>query len=150
MSISFELLDESNKEWNNVANQISQVSWRAGKSLSEKMHSNYFTDWERVIVGRSSEGKLTSFCVVSKKDGLTDNRISPFIAYVFVSEEYRGHRLSEKLLNIAENYLKKLQFKVTFIVSGEIGLYEKYGYKKLKNCTTIHGDIENLFEKHLK
>lgn len=36
MSISFELLDESNKEWNNVANQISQVSWRAGKSLSEK------------------------------------------------------------------------------------------------------------------
>lgn len=33
MSISFELLDETNKEWNNVANQISQVSWRAGKSL---------------------------------------------------------------------------------------------------------------------
>ena len=45
MSISFELLDETNKEWNNVANQISQVSWRAGKSLSEKMYSNYFTDW---------------------------------------------------------------------------------------------------------
>lgn len=150
MSISFELLDASNKEWDNVANQISQVSWRAGKFLSEKMHSNYFTDWERVIVGRSSEGKLTSFCVVSKKDGLTDNRISPFIAYVFVSEEYRGYRLSEKLLNIAENYLKEQQFKVAFIVSGEIGLYEKYGYKKLKNRTTIHGDIENLFEKHLK
>lgn len=150
MSISFELLDASNKEWDNVANQISQVSWRAGKSLSEKMYSNYFTDWERVIVGRNSKGKLTSFCVVSKKDGLTDNRISPFIAYVFVSEKYRGYRLSEKLLNIAENYLKEQQFKVAFIVSGEIGLYEKYGYKKLKNCTTIHGDIENLFEKHLK
>ncbi|MFI3938887.1 GNAT family N-acetyltransferase [Vagococcus fluvialis] len=150
MSISFELLDASNKEWDNVANQISQVTWRAGKSLSEKMHSNYFTDWERVIVGRSSEGKLTSFCVVSKKDGLTDNRISPFIAYVFVSEEYHGYRLSEELLNIAVNYLKEQQFKVAFIVSGEIGLYEKYGYKKLKNRTTIHGDIENLFEKHLK
>lgn len=150
MSIYFELLDVSNKEWNNVANQISHVSWRAGKSLSEKMHSNYFTDWERVIVGRSSEGELTSFCVVSKKDGLTDNTISPFIAYVFVSEAYRGYRLSEKLLNIAENYLKKLQFKVAFIVSGEVGFYEKYGYKKLRNCITIHGDIENLFEKHLK
>lgn len=150
MSISFELLDASNKEWDNVANQISQVTWRAGKSLSEKMHSNYFTDWERVIVGRSSEGKLTSFCVVSKKDGLTDNRISPFIAYVFVSEEYHGYRLSEELLNIVVNYLKEQQFKVAFIVSGEIGLYEKYGYKKLKNRTTIHGDIENLFEKHLK
>ncbi|MFZ6624184.1 GNAT family N-acetyltransferase [Vagococcus fluvialis] len=150
MSISFELLDANNKEWNNVANQISQVSWRAGKSLSEKMHSNYFTDWERVIVGRNNEGKLTSFCVVSKKDGLTDNTISPFIAYVFVSEEYHGYRLSEELLNIAVNYLKEQQFKVAFIVSGEIGLYEKYGYKKLKNRTTIHGDIENLFEKHLK
>lgn len=65
MSISFELLDASNKEWDNVANQISQVTWRAGKFLSEKMHSNYFTDWERVIVGRNSKGKLTSFCVVS-------------------------------------------------------------------------------------
>lgn len=150
MSITFELLDTRSKEWDNVANQISQVSWRAGKSLSEKMISKHFSDWERVIVGRNNEGKLTSFCVVSKKDGLTDNTISPFIAYVFVSEEYRGQRLSEKLLNTAENYLKEQQFKTVFIVSGEVGLYEKYGYKKRRNCTTLHGNVENLFEKHLK
>ncbi|MEG2254543.1 MAG: GNAT family N-acetyltransferase [Vagococcus sp.] len=149
MSISFELLDKNCEDWTTIADQISQVSWRAGEFLADKMYLNDFNDWEKVIVGKNSKGKLTSFCVVSKKDGLIDEFISPFIAYVFVEEAYRGKRLSENLLKVAEGYLRSQNFKTVYIVSGEVGLYEKYGYKKIRNCSTIHGDTENLFEKSL-
>lgn len=149
MKISFELLQPKTEEWVSVANNIEKVSWRAGKHLAEKMRSNQFSDWESVIIGKTVETDLACFCTVSKEDGLLKNKATPFIAYVFVSEKCRGHRVSEKLLEYAEEYLKNQNFKSVYIVSGEVGLYEKYGYKKLENCETVYGDIETLFNKTL-
>jgi predicted acetyltransferase len=40
-------------------------------------------------------------------------------------------------------------FNSVNLVSGEIGLYEKYGYKKIENVTTVHGCEEILFRKVL-
>lgn len=112
------------------------------------MNNLFFSDWERVIVGISDDD-LASFCTVSKEDGLADSTFTPFIGYVFVGKAYRGKRISEQLLTYAETYLKELGFQSIYIVSGEIGLYEKYGYKKIKDCMTVHGFAENLFEKKL-
>ncbi|MFC6346362.1 GNAT family N-acetyltransferase [Vagococcus carniphilus] len=148
MTITFKTLDKTSEDWNKYAKQISQVSWRAGASLAEKMNNRFFSDLEKVIVGISDD-ELSCFCTVSKEDGLTDNTLTPFIGYVFVGETYRGKRVSEQLLSYAEAYLKELGFQSLYIVSGEIGLYEKYGYKKIKDCVTIHGFTENLFEKKL-
>lgn len=148
MFITFKALDETSEDWNKYANKIVKVSWRAGASLAEKMNNHFFSDWERIIVGISGD-ELVCFCTVSKEDGLYDNTFTPFIGYVFVEESYRGKRLSEQLLSYSEAYLKELGFKSIYIVSGEIGLYEKYGYKKIKDCVTIHGFTENLFEKKL-
>ena len=50
---------------------------------------------------------------------------------MFVSELYRGERLSEGLIRVAINYAKKIGFNEVYIVSGEIGLYEKYGFVKI-------------------
>lgn len=148
MAITFKALDETSEDWNKYAKKISEVSWRAGASLAEKMNNLFFSDWERVIVGISDDD-LACFCTVSKEDGLTDSTFTPFIGYVFVGETYRGKRVSQQLLSYAEAYLKELEFQSLYIVSGEIGLYEKYGYKKIKDCVTIHGFTENLFEKKL-
>ncbi|MDT2849842.1 GNAT family N-acetyltransferase [Vagococcus carniphilus] len=131
MTITFKTLDKTSEDWNKYANKISEVSWRAGASLAEKMNNHFFSDWERVIVGISDDD-LVCFCTVSKVDGLADNTFTPFIGYVFVGETYRGKRVSQQLLSYAEAYLKELGFQSIYIVSGEIGLYEKYGYKKNK------------------
>ena len=148
MAITFKALDETSENWNKYANKISEVSWGAGASLAEKMNNHFFSDWERVIIGVSDD-ELACFCTVSKEDGLTDSTFTPLIGYVFVGETYRGKRVSQQLLSYAEAYLKELGFQSLYIVSGEIGLYEKYGYKKIKDCVTIHGFTENLFEKKL-
>lgn len=149
MLIIFERLDTNHKDWNNIAEQLSKVDWIAGKSLADKMKNKPFYDWEKVIIAKTNEEELIAFCEVSHDDGLKDKSFTPFIGSVFVIEKYRGNRLSEKLLKQAENYLQTNKFDSVYLVSGEVGLYEKYGYTKLKTCETIYGHIESLFEKKL-
>lgn len=43
------------------------------------------------------------------------------------------------------SYTKELEYEKIYIMSGEIGLYEKYGFIKLGNYETIYGTIDQLF-----
>lgn len=55
---------------------------------------------------------------------------TPWIGCVFTYPEYRGQRLSEKLILHAEEYAaKEFNAKYTYISTDHIGLYEKYGYE---------------------
>lgn len=44
-------------------------------------------------------------------------------------------------------YARELGYEKIYIMSGEIGLYEKYGFEKLGDYETIYGSIDQLFVK---
>ncbi len=50
--------------------------------------------------------------------------------FVFVDEKCRGKRISEKLISTASEYAYNCGYENVYILSGEKGLYEKYGFKK--------------------
>lgn len=68
---------------------------------------------------------------------------------MFVDEIYRGNRLSEKLINCACDLALKQGFSRMYIMSGEIGLYEKYGFTKMGKYKTIYDSIDQLFYKDI-
>ena len=70
-----------------------------------------------------------------------------FIGFVFVDEPYRGNRLSELMIQSAILYAREIGYEKVYILSGEIGLYEKYGFEKLGDYKTIFGSIDQLFVK---
>lgn len=72
---------------------------------------------------------------------------TPFIGFVFVDEPYRGNRLSELMIQSAILYARELGYEKVYILSGEIGLYEKYDFEKLGDYKTIFGSIDQLFVK---
>ena len=74
---------------------------------------------------------------------------SPFIGFVFVDEKYRGNRISEKLINAAIEYAIKIGYKKVYIMSGEHGLYEKYGFEKVGDFETIYNTVDQLFVKYI-
>jgi GNAT superfamily N-acetyltransferase len=76
--------------------------------------------------------------------------IYPWISTLFVSEEYRGHRISEKLIAFANLYAKDLGFDKTYIPSEHIGLYEKYGYTYIEDIVNYGGGTDRLYAKKLK
>jgi len=111
------------------------------------MRQNEFKDWERVVVA-VVDGKAVGFCTIAEKDELPDEyEFSPFIGFLFVDEPYRGSRLSEIMIRKAIQYVNQLGYEKIYIMSGEIGLYEKYGFEKLGDYETKYGSVDQLFAR---
>ena len=68
---------------------------------------------------------------------------------LFVTEEYRGPRISQMLIDYANGYARELGFDKTYIPSEHIGLYEKYGYRYLKDIVNYGGGTDRLYVKEL-
>jgi len=76
--------------------------------------------------------------------------IFPWISTLFVSEEYRGKRISKKLIDFANEYAKGIGFDSTYIPSEHMCLYEKYGYSYIKDIINYSGDTDHLYAKKLR
>lgn len=136
--------------WDATISFAEACSWKAGPFLAQRMRNNEFADIERVIV--ATEGnKPVAYCTFALKDELPEtSEYTPFIGFMFVDEKCRGKRISEKLIEVASEYAKSLGYKTIYILSGEIGLYEKYGFEKICDAETIYGTVDQLFQKRLE
>ena len=113
------------------------------------MRRNEFLAWERVVAAVMDD-RVIGFCTFTEKDELPEEHgHSPFIGFVFVEEGSRGHRISEKMISCAAEYAKTLGYKAVYLMSGEKGLYEKYGFEKIGDFETIWGTVDQLFQKVL-
>lgn len=116
--------------WEKLAGYVDACSWNAGKNLAKQMRANDFRDWERVFIALV-DNSIAGYCTFAKKDCIPDVPYTPYIGYLFVGEQYRGNRLSEKLINFALRYAEKQGFERVYLVSDHANLYEKYGFVKI-------------------
>lgn len=139
------LMTEGHKYWEQTILFARNCSWNAGSFLANRMIENEFQEWERVCVICADE-EVAGFATFTEKDELPDKYdFAPFIGFVFVDEKYRGKRLSEKMIQSIISYAKGLDYEKIYIMSGEIGLYEKYGFIKMGDYETIYGTTDQLF-----
>lgn len=137
------------KYWNKTADFALNCSWGAGGLLAKLMIENSFDEEERVLVALV-DGNIAGYCTYSKKDELSDEYdFTPLIGFVFVDEKYRGNRLSEKLIQAACDYAVSIGYDKMYIMSGEIGLYEKFGFELMGMYKTIYGSEDQLFVKDI-
>ena len=140
------LIQKGHPLWEKTIAFAQACSWKAGPLLAKRMAENGFRDWERVIVA-ADDGRIAGYCTFTEKDELPDDcGYAPFIGFVFVDERYRGNRLSGQMISRALQYAKGIGFRTVYIMSGEHGLYEKYGFRKIGNFETIYGTTDQLFQ----
>ena len=142
--VELTIVAQDDNLWDEVCDYARNCSWRAGVSLANRMEKDEFTDWERVIVARHGE-KIVGFCVVSKEDCIPNVAYTPYISYIFVDQTFRGNRISEKLCSSAIDYLQQNGFTAAYLVSGEVGLYEKYGFVKIDEQPAFWGAMQSIF-----
>ena len=87
---------------------------------------------------------------IMKTDYYPLPEIYPWVSCVFVEEDYRGHRISEKMISYANEYAKTKGFDKTYIPSEHMGLYEKYGYCYIKDIVNCGNGTDRLYVKELK
>ncbi|MGN0615085.1 GNAT family N-acetyltransferase [Ruminococcus flavefaciens] len=138
-------LTSKHEKWDTVAAYADNCSWRAGKELARLMREDIFKDWERVFAAFEG-GEPVGFCTLTEKDGLLPKYpYTPLIGFVFVDEAHSGKRLSEKIIGKALEYAKSIGYDKVYIMSGESGLYEKYGFVCMGDFESVYGGTEQLF-----
>ena len=143
------VMSYGHKHWNETMEFAKNCSWRAGAYLAQKMKENDFESNERVIAAYI-DSSIAGFCTFANKDEISEEYgFTPFVGFMFVDEKYRGHRLSERLIEVSCGYARAQGYKMVYVMSGEIGLYEKYGFKKIGDYETIYGTVDQLFSKML-
>ena len=140
---------QGDAEWEKAISYAEQCPWKAGPYLANMMKNNSFLDWERVIIAVEDD-KIVGFCNLTEKDEIPPELpFTPFIGFVFVDENQRGNRISEKMINKACEYAKEIGYTEIFLMSSEHGLYEKYGFEKIGEYMTIFDTTDQLFRKAL-
>lgn len=146
--MNLKMITSSDKMWSEVRDYAKDCSWNAGKSLANAMDNNLFTEWERVIVALDNQ-KICGYCTVAKTDCIPNVYYTPYIGYMFVGEEYRGNRLSQKLIQYSMEYLKSIGFDKVHIVSDHENLYEKYGFEIIDRKIAPWGSVEKIYMQQL-
>ena len=134
--------------WDEVKRYAAACSWRAGKSLAQEMQNHAFSDWERVFVLHEN-GNIYGYCTVAKKDCIPDLTYTPYIGYLFVDEKKRGHRMGQKLILAAMDYLRNVGFHEVYLVSDHENLYEKYGFSVMCRAAAPWGAVEKIYHQSL-
>ena len=142
-------VDKDSKLASDLLEFVKNFSWEEEKEHTIRVLRNWdFTEWETCFVALL-DNKIIGMVTKAKTDYYPLPEIYPWISTLFVSEEYRGHKISEKLINYANNYARELGFDKTYIPSTHIGLYEKYGYIYIKDIVNYGNDIDRLYMKKI-
>lgn len=129
---------------------VENFSWEDVKEHTlEMLRAWAFTDWETPFAAIVN-GQIVGMASIMKTDYYPLPEIYPWVSCVFVAEEYRGYRISEKLIDFANEYAKEIGFGRTYIPSEHIGLYEKYGYRYLKDIVNYSNEKDRLYVKEIK
>ena len=128
---------------------IKNFSWVEVKEHALDVVANWkFEDYETPFVA-IIDGKIVGMVEIMKTDYYPITDIFPWITCVFVTEEYRGNRISEMMIDFANEYAKEVGFKRTYIPTDIVGLYEKFGYFYIKDIVNYGNGIDRLYVKEL-
>ena len=143
--LTIHLMRQGHPLWEDTIRFARDCSWRAGPALAKRMEANAFRDGERVIAA-VEDGCIVGYCTFAERDELpAEYGYSPFIGFVFVAEAHRGNRISQQMIEAALRYANSLGYDTVYLMSGEQGLYEKYGFLKMGEYPTIYGSADQLF-----
>lgn len=133
----------------NLIRFVENFSWKDVKDhMLSELRSWTFIDWETPFVAIVN-GQIVGMAYIRKEDYYPLPEIYPWISGVFVTENFRRHRISEKLISFANEYAKENGFDRTYIPSIHVGLYEKYGYRYLKDIINYSNETDRLYVKEI-
>lgn len=141
---------EKNTElMNQLLDFVENFSWIEVKEHTLRMIKNWeYNEWETPFAA-TVQGRIVGMATIMKTDYYPLPGIYPWVSNLFVTEEYRGHRISQKLINFANDYAKEIGFDRTYIPTEHVGLYEKYGYCYIKDIVNYGNGIDRLYAKNL-
>lgn len=132
-------------EW---ISKIDCCDWKAAGFLAGLLRENRFYqvlgNGARLYIMAEAE-KLVSFAVLSPKDCIDDDSLTPWIGFVYTAPEYRGNRYSGEIISHLCGIAGNEGHKRVYIATDHIGLYEKYGFTYMENRIDVWGEDSRIY-----
>ena len=160
------ILEKGTADFDRMVAFAEKCSWIWGRRLGERLKDEPVSDgtdgfpkgafvkrgteWEIPIADFGENGEPRGFGVLSSTD-FPEGDYIPWVANLFVEKDFRGHRISEKLIEVMERKAKELGYDIIYLVTDHVNLYEKYGYEKFETCTAPWDpdQTESIYRKKL-
>ncbi len=128
---------------------VRNFSWKEVKEHTLRVITNWeFEAWETPFVALM-DGRIVGMVTLMKSDYYPLPEIYPWVSTLFVTEDYRGQRISGKLIDFANQHARELGFGKTYIPTEHTGLYEKYGYSYVRDIVNYGNGIDRLYVKEI-
>ncbi|HIV80723.1 MAG TPA: GNAT family N-acetyltransferase [Candidatus Avanaerovorax faecigallinarum] len=134
--------------WTKAADFAEECSWAAGKHVAQLLRENRFGDGEAFFAAVEG-GRILGYCTLLKEDYFSENRYTPWISSVFVTEEARGDKISFQMVETAVSYARSRGFREVYIPSETKGLYEKCGFREIDAMANLAGDMCVIYEREI-
>lgn len=146
--MQLKLLLPSDPLWQETIRYARNCSWKAGRTLALQMENGAFSEWERVLAAVEGQ-RICGYCTVAKTDCIPGLSYTPYIGFIFVDENHRGRRLSQRMIDFAAEYVKSIGFEAVYLISDHHGLYEKYGFHVIDRQMAPWGTEESIYCRQL-
>ena len=149
-AVSIKKVDKCTELADELRNFVSNFSWLEVKDHTVRLIENWnFDQWETPFVAILN-GEIVGMATLMKSDYYPLPEIYPWVSTIFVTERYRGNRISEELIRFANQYAKEIGFTKTYIPTEHVGLYEKYGYRYVRDIVNYGKGVDRLYMKDLE
>ena len=149
-AVSIKKVDKCTELADELRNFVSNFSWLEVKDHTVRLIENWdFDQWETPFAAILN-GKIVGMATLMKSDYYPLPEIYPWVSTLFVTEKYRGNRISEELIRFANQYAKEIGFTKTYIPTEHVGLYEKYGYRYVRDIVNYGKGVDRLYMKDLE
>ena len=91
---------------------------------------------------------LIAIYEINEKDDVDEAPYTPYIASIFVKEEFRGNGYMKMIMSDAFSKIKGMGYDKAYLHSSHEGLYEKFGFTHIDDVDTKYGK-KRIFEKEL-
>jgi len=148
-AVSVEKVERNTPRAEELLRFIETCSWEEAKGhLAALIRSWDFTGDEAVFAAVAG-GRIVGMATFLMTDYYPLPEIFPWVSSVFVDEAYRGRGISGLLIGRANAHAGSRGYGRTYIPSSFFGLYEKYGYRYLRDIVNYGGETDHLFVKDL-
>lgn len=131
--------------------EIKKGDWGAISTLARFIEENSFHEnlGEGTLLLLTEGDRLLSFVTFAERDCIDDEKLSPWIGFVYTFPEYRGHHYVGKLIFRCEEIASEKGISPIYICTDHIGLYEKYGFSYIENRVDIYGGDSRIYRKNI-
>ena len=149
VSVSVEKVERDTPRAEELLRFIENCSWEEAKNHLAELVRNWDFTGDEAVFAAVADNRIVGMATFMMTDYYPLPEIFPWVSSVFVDEAYRGRRISGLLIGRANEYAKSLGYERTYIPSSFFGLYEKYGYRYLRDIVNYGGEVDHLFVRDL-